>query len=311
MSYLDKNSQLVYLNHTPGKMEFKMEPSHLIPLPDPIPVPWGWVQFLLLLTFVLHLLFMNTMLGTGIIAFVHHVHHVRRPRSNFPLTADIAKNLPYTIAFTINMGVAPLLFLQVLYGHFMYVSSILMAAYWLSIIGLLVIAYYSAYLYDFKYDSLGLLRPFFIGLTVLIFLFIGFLFTNNITLMLNPEAWKAYFERPDGTLLNLSDPTLWPRYLHFITASVAIGGLSIAIIARFRPLKDMRAQEDRIALGMQWFSYATLAQIAIGLWFLFLTMVFGSITGVGIWFVISVVNPSATSDLIHNFVFGWATEWVF
>jgi mono/diheme cytochrome c family protein len=45
--------------------------------------------------------------------------------------------------------------------------------------------------------------------------------------------------------------------------------------------------------------------------FLLMTMVMGGITGVGIWFIISLVNPAATSVLIHNFVFGWATEWVF
>ncbi len=45
--------------------------------------------------------------------------------------------------------------------------------------------------------------------------------------------------------------------------------------------------------------------------FLLLTMVFGSITGVGIWFIIALVNPAGTSLLIHNFVFGWAAEWVF
>lgn len=45
--------------------------------------------------------------------------------------------------------------------------------------------------------------------------------------------------------------------------------------------------------------------------FLLVTMVFGSITGVGIWFIIALVNPAATSFLIHNFVFGWAAEWVF
>jgi cytochrome bd-type quinol oxidase subunit 1 len=44
--------------------------------------------------------------------------------------------------------------------------------------------------------------------------------------------------------------------------------------------------------------------------FALLTLVYGSLTGVGIWFVIGLVNPSATSLLIHNFVFAWATEWV-
>ncbi len=45
--------------------------------------------------------------------------------------------------------------------------------------------------------------------------------------------------------------------------------------------------------------------------FLLITMVFGSISGVGIWLIISLVQPAATSLLIHTFVFGWATEWVF
>jgi hypothetical protein len=45
--------------------------------------------------------------------------------------------------------------------------------------------------------------------------------------------------------------------------------------------------------------------------FLLLTMVLGAMTGVGIWFTISLLNPAATSSLIHLFVFAWAIEWVF
>ena len=44
--------------------------------------------------------------------------------------------------------------------------------------------------------------------------------------------------------------------------------------------------------------------------FLLLSMVFGGLTGVGIWFTIALISPQATSMLIHTFVFGWATEWV-
>jgi len=45
--------------------------------------------------------------------------------------------------------------------------------------------------------------------------------------------------------------------------------------------------------------------------FLILTGVFGAVSGVGIWFAIGLANPEGTSALIHNFVFGWAIEWVF
>lgn len=44
---------------------------------------------------------------------------------------------------------------------------------------------------------------------------------------------------------------------------------------------------------------------------LFIATVLGALTGVGIWFVISIIAPFATSTLIHNFVWFWASEWVF
>jgi cytochrome c553 len=45
--------------------------------------------------------------------------------------------------------------------------------------------------------------------------------------------------------------------------------------------------------------------------FVLLVLVAGAGTGVGIWFTIGLISPSATSALIHAFVWGWAMEWVF
>jgi len=45
--------------------------------------------------------------------------------------------------------------------------------------------------------------------------------------------------------------------------------------------------------------------------FLLVSMVFGGLTGVAIWFTIALLSPAGTSSLIHTFVFAWATEWVF
>jgi hypothetical protein len=39
--------------------------------------------------------------------------------------------------------------------------------------------------------------------------------------------------------------------------------------------------------------------------------VFGSLSGVGIWYAATVANPRGISGLIHNYVWGWASEWVF
>lgn len=43
--------------------------------------------------------------------------------------------------------------------------------------------------------------------------------------------------------------------------------------------------------------------------FVLITVVFGAVTGVGIWWTIGLTSPETTSALIHIFVFGWAAEW--
>lgn len=242
-----------------------MDVAALIPSADTIPVPWGWFQFLLLLTFFLHLLFMNAMLGSAVIALVEEL---RRPEAPAPLARDLGGKLPFLIAFAVNLGVAPLLFLQVLYGQFLYTSSVLMAAFWLGIVGLLILAYGCAYFHSLRFDYLGSKRSLVLGLTIILLLGIGFVFSNNMTLMLRPEFWTGYFEHRGGTLLNLADPTLLPRWLHFMTASVAVGGLFVALTAHRKRTTEPSAAA-RMTCGMRWFSYATMVQIGIGVIFLF------------------------------------------
>ena len=242
-----------------------MNPAALIPAPDAISVPWGWFYVLLMLTFLLHILVMNAMLGGGIIALISSL---RGGEQNTLLSKELSYKWPYTIAFAVNMGVAPLLFVQVLYGQFIYTSSVLMAVWWFSIFGLLILAYYGAYIYDFKFESLGSSRIFMLGFSIIILLYIGFLFTNNMTLMVQPEKWQAYFNNQDGTLLNLSDPSLFPRYLHFVVGSVAVAGLFFALVGHFRFTKSSVDPEALIAKGMTYFTYATAIQILIGFWFL-------------------------------------------
>jgi len=45
--------------------------------------------------------------------------------------------------------------------------------------------------------------------------------------------------------------------------------------------------------------------------FVLASVVLGALTGVGIWFIIGLLNPAATEVLIHHFVWAWATEWTF
>ncbi len=242
-----------------------MDLSALIPLPDTIPVAWGWFQVLLIVTFILHLLFMNTMLGSTVIALFREFGNRDKPDE---ISRDMSLKLPYTVAFTVNIGVAPLLFLQVLYGQFIYTSSVLMAVYWLSVVGLVMLAYYSLYIYDFKFDALGQARRIFIVIAAIFLLAVAFIFTSNMTLMMKPDQWTRYFTNPYGTLLNLKEATLIPRYLHFVTGSIAVAGLFQAVIWQVRIGKQKLMAEKAIRNGLNWFFWATIVQALTGLWFL-------------------------------------------
>jgi hypothetical protein len=237
----------------------------LVPTPDALPMASGYFELLLLLTFPLHLVFMNAMLGGTAIAVWAHF---KRDSVHERLAYKIAQVLPLLIAFTINFGVPPLLFVQVVYGHLVYSSSVLMGVFWLSVIPVLLTAYYAAYIYDFKFWNMG--RR---GLPILIFagllmLLIGFLFSNNMTLMLTPEVWQVYFKNSGGTFLNLAEPTLWPRYLHMLVGAMAIGALVIALLGRLWAKKDQEVGQLAQQVGLRVFLVVTCGQILVGLWFL-------------------------------------------
>ncbi|MBN2423515.1 MAG: c-type cytochrome [Calditrichaceae bacterium] len=86
--------------------------------------------------------------------------------------------------------------------------------------------------------------------------------------------------------------------LHVYIAHLAVGGGLFIWLTDRKAFKDNNPALHDYIKKHTWF-------------FLLLTMVFGGMTGVGIWFIIALVNPAGTSMLIHNFVWGWAIEWVF
>ncbi len=86
--------------------------------------------------------------------------------------------------------------------------------------------------------------------------------------------------------------------LHVLISHFAVGGGFFLWITDRRAIASRDLQLGEYVRRHVWF-------------FLLLSLVAGGMTGVGIWFIIALVHPSATSVLIHNFVFAWAIEWVF
>jgi hypothetical protein len=247
-----------------------MMPTNLIPSmdPNPLPAPYWLLKLLLMVTFVLHILAMNFLLGGGVMALLTKWRGKDRETST-RMFFDIAKKMPVLLPAAITLGIAPLLFVQVLYGQFFYTSSILMAWPWFLVLVLLTVAYYGFYYVSFRSGrNPGRAGAAMLVGVVLIFL-VGFLFTNNITLSQAPARWGAkYFASAGGWHLNLGDPTLIPRYLHFMVAAVAMGGLLLVFMALANWKRDREYAGRLLAFGGKTFMFATMAQIVVGIVFL-------------------------------------------
>jgi len=108
--------------------------SIVIPSVDPIGLPGHPVIFvaLLLLTQFLHLLFMNFVLGGSLIAVGLNVAALRGCDTSANIVRIFYRMLPVTVSMAITMAVAPLLFVQVLYGPYFYSATVLMGFGWFS-----------------------------------------------------------------------------------------------------------------------------------------------------------------------------------
>jgi len=239
-----------------------MNPAALIPSADSIPVAWGWFEVFKLSTFWIHLLLMNTVFGGAVFALINGTSSGAGPQ--------LAKRLPTILALTVNLGVPPLLFLQVLYGQFLYSTAVLSAVYWMLLVALVMLAYGLLYVHAgrVKKASPGALLALALPLAVCFLLATSFILTTIMSLMIRPEGWTQYFQNPRGTILNLTDPTFFPRWLHFVFASLAVGGLFTALLNFGAARRGDEAARRRTNLGMKWFTHISLLQIGIGLWWI-------------------------------------------
>ena len=235
--------------------------------PNPLPAPFWVFVVLLQITFITHILAMNFMLGGAILAFIARRQMQRNPELNSVYTA-VVKKIPTFLAATVTLGVAPLLFLQVLYDRYFYTATVIIAWPWFSIIVLITLAYYGFYLVAFK-GSQGNKYGWALITSIILIIIVGYIFSTNITLSQTPQKWAPkYFADTSGWNWNFDDPTIIPRYLHFLLASIAIGGLMITLIGYFRWNQNADDAHPFITFGGKWFMYATALQIVDGVWFL-------------------------------------------
>jgi hypothetical protein len=243
-----------------------------IPQADPLALPApAWLLWaLLMLTFFLHVIPMNLVLGGSIVGAIARVRGRRPDRAHEARLAHIvAKAMPVLISATVTLGVAALLFLQVLYGRVFFVSAVVIGWWWLGVIGLLILTYYAAYLMAMREPSLGGSAVVLAWLVAAVVGLISLIYSNNMTLMLKPAEMVArYAADGRGIQLNLHDPALFPRHLHMLLGAIAVTGLAIAVLGVVMGKRDADFGRWAVRCGALVCVAATMINIFAGLWWL-------------------------------------------
>jgi cytochrome c len=192
-------------------------------IPLPLPAPQAFLEVLLIVAFVAHILFVNLMVGGSLLTFALQLRGLRRPE--FDRVAHVvASTVTVNKSIAVVLGVAPLLLINVLYTMHFYTANALTGIAWILLVPLISTAFLLLYLHKFTWDRLASMRAVHVsilGVVVALFLFIPLVFLANVNLMMQPAAWTQVHGFFDALLL----PNVFPRYLHFLGASLVLTSL--------------------------------------------------------------------------------------
>jgi hypothetical protein len=295
-----------------------MEVSELLErMRDPLGAPFypRVFQLLLLITWAIHILFVTMALGSSVISIYGFIkggdYQTRLARSAAKLT-------PSAVGLGIVSGIAPLLFVQVIYDPIWYASNAL-AGFWSVAFVFVVIGGYSlAYLFYMKGSPDGRLLWSAVGSAALL-AFAGWIMHVLSAVSIRPEEWTSWYA-PGGEVdtSGLSFHAYQLPRLTFLLVlqaalSLAVAGLVYTWYQAKRPEADMDYLQwvanmaRRLAMGtaVGFLLIGVMWSLTEGMTFdVALPMLVGSaLVGGGLLALFGTMSEPVTSGL--RAAFGW------
>ncbi|HEY0984018.1 hypothetical protein [Schlesneria sp.] len=165
--------------------------------PFGFPVATAFYLVLYVLTFVLHQAFMHYVLA-GSLCLTWFTISQRRETVGWarqPLLATLREWIPFLLSAAITAGVAPLLFIQIVYQHQFYTANLLLWWRWMIVVPVLIVGFYLTYLV--KSQRLWT-WPYLVRVAVLLvtsacFVFVGFCWTANHLIANRGATWPEVY----------------------------------------------------------------------------------------------------------------------
>ncbi len=192
-------------------------------IPLPLPLPEWLLISILIVSFLIHILFVNLMVGGTFLTLLLEIVGLKNPRFN-KLAKAIEATVTVNKSLAIVAGVAPLLGINTVYTIYFYSANALTGYAWISVIPLVIIAFLLLYLHKYTWEKYENKKDFHISIisvAFLLFLFIPLIFLSNVNLMLFPEDWASV----KGFFSTIFMGNVIFRYFHFLAGTLAVNGL--------------------------------------------------------------------------------------
>ncbi len=204
---------------------------------------------LYVLTLVIHVAFMNYVLaGTGYLVASALLSRRRTDGDGLTLADTLRDWMPFALSAAITAGVAPLLFVQILYKKNFYTANLLLFHRWMAILPVLIVGFYLLYLLKARaaerWPAWG--RTLLAFGALLCFAFTAYSWTENHLLSADSTNWPGLYESNARTYWH---PQLVPRL--FLWAAGAVATMCL-----------LAAWQLHFAGGMKPFSAADVGRLA-------------------------------------------------
>lgn len=234
----------------------------LIPLPDMLGQPiTPWISlFLMALTLALHWVFIAITIG-GTVFYLSSKQDASEQITQ--ARHGLASFLPFSLSMAMTLGIAPLLFVQVLYGNFFYSSTIMIGWVWMGLLPLTAANLYLLFAARHQ-DHKNKPVRFIVCLVLLLMAATAIILSSNTTLMQNPQDWDS-FRTSAANKPYLADATLLPRWSFAMSVLFAAGNLFTALYLRFK-LEVNEFSKRKITAAVKRALAGIVAALLTGFW---------------------------------------------
>jgi len=236
----------------------------LVPSPDMLGLPLSpWIlRALSALTLAAHWSMIGGAVG-GTALMAVEAWRARRSPGGAKLGRAIVSYILFAISIGVTFGIAPLLFVQVLYGNLFYSANVLMAYWWLAIVPLAVGGTYLVYFARQRLNSGQPAPAGAMAAALAVFILLAAILVSITVLSQNPEAWQGMY-RWGGAAFYADGAAFRARLALALCGLLTAGGLFVALLGKLHLLYDEQAEQLAVSQGLRLASVAILAQLAAG-----------------------------------------------